>query len=257
MDLLEKKLTRQISQANRRFGLIQNGDRVMVAVSGGKDSWGLLSLLRVYRNQVPFDFSIVAVTLDQGQPGFDGDRIAHYYEANDYEHRIVYRDTYSVVVEKTPDGKAFCSLCSRMRRGILYRQAAELGATKVALGHHRDDLIETLLLNQFYSGRVRSMAPKLIEADGGATIIRPLVLSAEEELRQYAVLKKFPIIPCNLCGSQKNLKRQEVKRLLKSLEATNPRVRGNLLASLGNVDTSHLLMDQRANSDDLAIIEHP
>ena len=256
MHSLEKKLTRQISQANRRFDLIGHDDRVMVAVSGGKDSWGLLSLLRVYRTQVPFDFSIIAVTIDQGQPGFDGKRLEDYYAAHGYQYRIVYKDTYSVVVDKTPDGKAYCSLCSRMRRGILYRQAEEIGANKVALGHHRDDLIETLLLNQFYSGRVRSMAPKLVEANGGATIIRPLALSAEDDLRAYAMEKEFPIIPCNLCGSQTNLKRQDVKRLLKTLEVTNPRIRGNLLASLGNVDTSHLLVGELDSAEDeLRIIE--
>ncbi|MEE2757680.1 MAG: tRNA 2-thiocytidine(32) synthetase TtcA [Myxococcota bacterium] len=256
MDGLEKKLARQISQANRRFGLIEHDDRVMVAVSGGKDSWSLLSLLRVYRNQVPFDFSIIAVTIDQGQPGFDGEHLEAYYKTHEYDYRVVYKDTYSVVVDKTPEGKAYCSLCSRMRRGILYRQAAELGATKIALGHHRDDLIETLLLNQFYSGRVRSMAPKLVEADGGAAIIRPLVFSAEKDLLKYSIEKNFPIIPCNLCGSQANLKRHEIKRLLTSLESTNPRIRGNLLASLGNIDTTHLLLGKPdAAADELYLID--
>ena len=193
MSNLETKLIRQLGKANKRFELIEDGDRILVAVSGGKDSWGMLSLLREYRNRVPFNFSLVAVTLDQGQPGFDGRVLEAYYTREGYEYRVEYRDTYSVVLENTPEGKAFCALCSRMRRGILYRIAEDIGATKIALGHHREDFIETLLLNQFYSGRIRSMAPRLNEENGGAAIIRPLVLVAEADLVEYAHQKAFPI----------------------------------------------------------------
>ena len=249
MPKLTEKLLRQIRKANKRFDLIEEGDHILVAVSGGKDSWGMLSLLDAYRKSAPFNFSLVAVTLDQGQPGFDGSRMERYYNDHNYAYRIEYRDTYSVVLEKTPEGKAYCALCSRMRRGILYRIANELGASKIALGHHREDFIETLLLNQFYSGRIRSMAPRLVEADGGASIIRPLVLAAETDLIQYAELKAFPIIPCNLCGSQDNLKRKEVRALIGQLEKVNPRIRGNLLASLSNIDQTHLLSPNSVNGD--------
>jgi len=243
MTPIEKKLLRKLGQADKRFGLIEDGDRIMVAVSGGKDSWGLLKLLRVFQKRSPLRFDIVAVTLDQGQPGFDGRALESYYQTHQFEYRVEYRDTFSVVLDKTPEGKAYCALCSRMRRGILYRIAEELGASKIALGHHRDDFIETLLLNQFYAGRIRAMAPKLIEADGGATVIRPLVFAAEADLVTYAAEEAFPIIPCNLCGSQEQLKRKEVKRLLSVLEQENPRIRGNLLAALGNVEFGHLLLD--------------
>ena len=246
----ENTLLRHISRANRRFELIEPNDRILVAVSGGKDSWSMLALLRAYQARVPFEFSCIAVTLDQGQPGFTPERLEAYYQNNGYEFRIEYRDTYSVVVDNTPEGKAYCALCSRMRRGILYRIADEIGATKIALGHHRDDFIETLLLNQFYSGRLRSMAPKLPDLKGGPAVIRPLVYAPEDALIQYADEMAFPIIPCNLCGSQENLKRQEVKALLSELEKNNPRIRGNLLASLGNVDESHLLVGGTSESSD-------
>lgn len=249
MSKLERNLVKHISRANRRFSLIEENDRIMVAVSGGKDSWGLLSLLRAYRKLVPFSFELVAVTLDQGQPGFDGDALEAYYKDQGYEYRVVYRDTYSVVLDKTPEGKSFCALCSRMRRGILYTQAKSLGANKIALGHHRDDLIETLLLNQFYSGRIRSMAPRLPDSGDGPMIIRPMVTIPETSLIEYARDNQFPIIPCNLCGSQENLKRKEVKTLLQQLEQTNPRVRGNLLASLSNIEPSHLLGHVQADQE--------
>lgn len=241
MSRLETRLLRQLGQADRRFGLITPGDRVMVAVSGGKDSWAMLHLLRRYRRKVPFEFDLIAVNLDQGHPGFPAEVLRNYLEAEGYSYRIVYRDTHSVVQANTPEGKAFCALCSRMRRGILHRIADELGANRIALGHHRDDLIETLLLNLFFAGRVRSMAPRLDPDEAGATIIRPLALCAEAEIAEYAAAQQFPIVPCDLCGSQENLRRQEIKRLLARLEQNNPRLRGNLLAALGNVEPSHLL----------------
>lgn len=221
--------------------MIAAGDRVMVAISGGKDSWGLLHLLRDYRKVVPFEFSIVAVNLDQGHPGFPAHVLREHLEREGFEYSLVQRDTYSVVKREIPEGKAFCSLCSRLRRGILYDTAVALGATKIALGHHRDDLIETLLLNQLYAGQIKAMAPVLRSDDGRNTIIRPLILCAERELAAFAEEQKFPIIPCDLCGSQENLKRVEIRRLLAQLEQINPQVRLNLMAAAGNVKPSHLL----------------
>jgi len=241
MSRLEDRLLRQLSQACRRFDLIAPNDRVMVAVSGGKDSWALLHLLRAHARRLPFPVSLVAVNLDQGQPGFPRHVLREHLESEGFEHRIVEQDTYSVVREKVPPGKTQCALCSRLRRGVLYRVAGELGATKLALGHHRDDLIETLLLNLFYAGQIKAMAPRLVSDDGKNVIIRPLALCAEEDLAAYATERGFPIVPCDLCGSQPNLQRQAVKRLLTELEARNPRVKGSLLAALGNVRTSHLL----------------
>lgn len=238
--------------------MIAAGDRVMVAISGGKDSWGLLHLLRAYRTVVPFEFSIVAVNLDQGHPGFPVEVLRQHLEREGFEYRIVSKDTYSVVKREIPEGKAYCSLCSRLRRGILYDTAVELGATKIALGHHRDDLIETLLLNQLYAGQIKAMAPVLRSDDGRNTIVRPLILCAERELAAFAVEQGFPIVPCDLCGSQENLKRVEVRRLLAQLEQHNPLVRQNLLAAAGNIKPSHLLDDRLggagAASEDEALV---
>ena len=238
----QENLLRLIGKANKKFGLIEDGDHIMVAVSGGKDSWSLLSLLQHYRAKCPFQFEITAVTLDQGQPGFCDIEMRKRYDAMQVNYRIEYRDTFSVVQENTPAGKAYCALCSRMRRGILYRIAGELKANKIALGHHRDDFIETLLLNQFYAGRIRSMGVRLMGDEQSPEIIRPMVYVAESDLIEYAAALDFPIIPCNLCGSQDGLKRQQIKRLLTELESQNPRIRGNLLAALGNIDESHLLL---------------
>jgi len=221
--------------------MLEGGDRIMVAISGGKDSWALLHLLRAYRRRVPFDFEIVAVNLDQGHPGFPVDVLREHLERERFDYRIVHKDTYAVVKREIPEGKAYCSLCSRLRRGILYNTAVELGATKIALGHHRDDLIETLLLNQFFAGQLKSMAPVLRSDDGRNTIVRPLALCAEADLAAYAELRRFPIVPCDLCGSQENLRRQQVRELLRQLEATIPGVRKSLLAAAGNLKPSHLL----------------
>ncbi len=241
MSRLVEKLLRQIGRANKRFGLIEAGDHLLVAISGGKDSWGMLDLLRRYRRRAPFDFTLTAVNVDQGHPGFPVDVLRTYFEANDYPYLIETQDTHSVVVENTPEGKAYCALCSRMRRGILYKVAEEIGATKIALGHHRDDLIETLLLNQFFAGRTRSMPPRLAGRPGQPAVIRPLALCAEESLAALAEEQGYPVVPCNLCGSQENLQRQQMKSLLAQLERSNPALRGNLLAALGNVEPSHLL----------------
>jgi tRNA 2-thiocytidine biosynthesis protein TtcA len=246
---LQDRLLRAISRANKRFGMIAAGDRVMVAISGGKDSWGMLHLLRAYRRVVPFEFSTVAVNLDQGHPGFPVQVLRDYLEREGHEYRIVHRDTYSVVKREVPAGKAYCALCSRLRRGILYDTAQALGATKIALGHHRDDLIETLLLNQLYAGQIKAMAPVLRSDDGRNTIVRPLILCEERDLAAFAAEQGFPVVPCDLCGSQDDLKRVAVRKLLAQLEQGNPDVRRSLLAAAGNLKPSHLL-DPRVHGGD-------
>ena len=237
---LERRLLRGMSRLNRRFGLIEPEDHIMVAISGGKDSWALLHLLRAYERMLPFSFTMVAVNLDQGHPGFPVEVLREHLEAHGFDYRIVAKDTHSVVQANTAPGKAFCSLCSRLRRGILYDTAVELGATKIALGHHRDDVIETLILNLFYAGQLKAMPAKLHSDDGRNVLIRPLASCAEAEIARFAELGEFPIVPCDLCGSQPQLKRAEVKRLLAELERSNPLLRKNLLASIGNVKPSHL-----------------
>ena len=241
MDRLEKRLLSNVARASRDHRLLEPGDRVLVAVSGGKDSHGMLYLLREIRRRAPFPFSLVAVNLDQGHPGFPADLLPRYFEAEGYEYRILTEDTYSIVTSKIPEGKTFCSLCSRLRRGILYTAAKEMGATKIALGHHRDDLVETLLLNVLYSGQIKAMPPRLLSDDGQNVVIRPLAYCAEKDLEELARAKAFPIIPCDLCGSQDDLHRKRVKALIDQLDRENPNVRGNLFASLGNVRPSHLL----------------
>lgn len=241
MDRLEKRLLDDVARASADFALLEPNDRVMVAVSGGKDSYALLYLLRKIQQRAPFDFSIVAVNVDQGHPGFPKETLPQYLEAEGFEYRIVEEDTYSVVKAKVPAGKTYCSLCSRLRRGILYTVASELSATKIALGHHRDDVIETLLLNLFYSGQLKAMPPRLRSDDGRHVVIRPLVYASEADLAAFADRKAFPIIPCDLCGSQERLQRKQIKNLLADLETKNPDVRRSLLAALGNVRPSHLL----------------
>lgn len=237
---LERRLLRQLSRLNRRFSLIEADDRVMVAISGGKDSWALLHLLRAYERMLPFSFEIVAVNLDQGHPGFPVETLRAHLEAEGFRYRLVHQDTHAVVKANTPAGKAYCSLCSRLRRGILYDVAEELRATKVALGHHRDDVVETLMLNLFYAGQLKAMPAKLRSDDGRNVIVRPLASCAEAEIAEYAALSAFPIVPCDLCGSQPQLKRAQMKALLTELERDNPLLRKNLLAAVGNVKPSHL-----------------
>lgn len=213
----------------------------MVAVSGGKDSQSLLHLLRELRRRAPFDFSLIAVNVNQMQPGFPEKLLPDYFAEENYDFRIVDDDTYSVVREKMAPGETFCSLCSRLRRGILYTVAAELKATKIALGHHREDFIETLLLNALYSGQLKAMPAKLRSDDGRNVVIRPMVYCAEADIARYAREKQFPLIPCSLCGSQPDLKRARVKRLIRDLSIENPHVPGNLLAALANVRPTQLL----------------
>lgn len=241
MSRLRDRLLLRVKRANRKFRLIEAGDHVMVCMSGGKDSYTLLDLLTHLRPQIPFDFTMVAVNLDQGHPGFPAHVLENWLREEGHDYRMLHRDTLSIVKEKLPEGSTYCSLCSRLRRGILYTAAQELGATKIALGHHRDDLLETALLNLFYSGKLATMPPRLHADDGKNVVIRPLVFCAEDDIATYAGERGFPILPCNLCGSQDNLKRQQMKRLLSTLEQENPRIRGNMLAALGNVSPSHLL----------------
>jgi len=230
---------------------VEPGDRVMVAVSGGKDSYALLHLLRGMQRTVPFDFSLVAVNLDQGHPGFPGHVLEDHFKEHGFEYRMLAQDTYSVVLEKIAPGQTMCSLCSRMRRGILYEAAVELAATKIAMGHHRDDMVETVLLNLFYSGQFKGMSPKLFSDDGRNTVIRPLIYCAEEDIAAYADEMAFPIIPCDLCGTQENLKRQEMKALVARLSLENPKVKGNMMAALSNVRPSHLLDPALVRTDEL------
>jgi tRNA 2-thiocytidine biosynthesis protein TtcA len=241
MSRLEHRLLTTVARASADFGLIEPNDRVLVAVSGGKDSHALLYLLREVRKKTPFRFSLFALNVDQGHPGFPKRVLPDYFEREGYEYRVIEEDTYSVVKEKIPAGKTTCSLCSRLRRGILYTAAREMGATKIALGHHRDDVIETLLLNLFYSGQLKAMPPKLRADDGVNVVIRPLVYAAEADIAAFAEERAFPIIPCDLCGSQENLKRKRIKELIASLEAENADVRRSLFAALANVRPTHLL----------------
>ncbi|WP_244516150.1 tRNA 2-thiocytidine(32) synthetase TtcA [Halomonas daqiaonensis] len=219
---LQKRLRRQVGNAIIDYGMIHEGDRVMVCLSGGKDSYTLLEILRNLQRSAPVAFSLVAVNLDQKQPGFPEHVLPEYLEGIGVEYHILERDTYSVVKEKTPEGKTTCALCSRLRRGSLYGFAEEIGATKVALGHHREDILETLFLNMFFGGSLKAMPPKLLSDDGRNMVIRPLAYCREADIAEFARLMDFPIIPCNLCGSQPNLQRQVVKEMLAEWEKSHP-----------------------------------
>ncbi len=238
---LEKKLLRATAEAITDFALVEAGDRIMVAVSGGKDSYTLLHLLARLRERAPIDFDLVAVNLDQGQPGYPAHVVKAHLESTGLPYRMLAEDTYSVVRRLVPEGKTTCPVCSRLRRGVLYTAAAEMGCTKIALGHHRDDLVETLLLSALYSGSLKSMPPKLRARDGRNVVIRPLCYAAEEDIAAFAAVMRFPIVPCDLCGSQPNLRRKRVKALLAELSREHPAVKGNLLHALANVVPSHLL----------------
>ncbi|MCT8534856.1 tRNA 2-thiocytidine(32) synthetase TtcA [Glaesserella parasuis] len=237
---LQKRLRRNVGNAIADFNMIEDGDKVMVCLSGGKDSYTLLDILLNLRLNAPIHFDIVAVNLDQKQPGFPEHVLPEYLESIGVEYKIVEENTYGIVKEKIPEGKTTCSLCSRLRRGILYRTATELGATKIALGHHRDDMLETLFLNMFYGGKLKSMPPKLISDDGKQIVIRPLAYCKEKDIEKYAVAKQFPIIPCNLCGSQPNLQRQVVKEMLQTWDRQYPGRIETMFSALQNVAPSHL-----------------
>ncbi len=238
---LERRLLRVTARAVRDFDLIEEGDRILVAVSGGKDSYTLLHLLMRLRERAPIDFDLVAVNLDQGQPGFPAHVLEEHFRSVGVPHRMLRKDTYSIVKRLIPDGKTTCPVCSRLRRGILYNAAVEMGCTKIALGHHRDDLIETLLMSALYSGALKSMPPRLRSDDGRNVVIRPMCYAAEEDIAAFAEAMRFPIVPCDLCGSQPNLRRKRVKALLAELSREHPAVKGNLLHALGKVVPSHLL----------------
>ena len=241
---LEKKLRRNVGQAINEYNMIEDGDKIMVCVSGGKDSYALLNILLLLKKSAPIHFDIIAVNLDQKQPGFPEHILPEYLTRIGVDYKIIEENTYGIVKDKVEEGKTTSSLCSRLRRAILYKAAKELGATKVALGHHRDDMLETLMLNMFYGGKIKSMPAKLVSDNGEHVVIRPLAFCKESELIQYAALKHFPIIPCNLCGSQPNLQRQNIKKMLNDWHQQFPGRIESMFTAIRNVVPSHLCDNQ-------------
>jgi len=240
LNKLHKRLRRNIGEAIADFNMIEDGDRIMVCLSGGKDSYTMLDILLNLQKSAPIKFELVAVNLDQKQPGFPEHILPEYLTNLGTEYKIVKENTYGIVKEKIPEGKTTCSLCSRLRRGILYRTATEIGATKIALGHHRDDILETLFLNMFYGGKLKGMPPKLMSDDGKHIVIRPLAYCREKDIERYAESKQFPIIPCNLCGSQPNLQRQVIKEMLRDWDRRYPGRIETMFSATQNVVPSHL-----------------
>ena len=250
-DKLKKRLRREVGKAIGDFGMIERGDRVMVCLSGGKDSYGLLDILLSLRARAPVPFEIVAVNLDQKQPDYPADVLPRYLEGRGVPFRIAEQDTYSTVKRLIPEGGTMCSLCSRLRRGVLYRVAGEIGATKIALGHHRDDIMATFFLNLFFGGKLKTMPPKLVSDDGRHVVIRPLAYVRERDLARYAAAMQFPIIPCNLCGSQEHLQRREVTRMLAEWERRYPGRVDSIYNALAHIVPSHLM--DRARFDFAAV----
>lgn len=240
-EILEKGIRRMTGRAIADFDMIRDGDVIMACMSGGADSYTMLETLRYLQTVAPVKFEIIAVNLDQKQPGFPEHILPAYFERIGVRYRIVEEDTYSIVKDKIAPGKTTCSLCSRLRRGILYRVAKELGATKIALGHHRDDILHTFMLNMFYGGKIKTMPPKLIADDGENVVIRPLAYVREPDIKKYAAAMEFPIIPCNLCGSQPNLQRQAMREMLNEWEKTNPLWIKSMFTAMANITPSHML----------------
>ncbi len=250
---LHKRLCRQVGQAIGDFNMIEDGDKVMVCLSGGKDSYGLLDILLTLRERAPIRFDIVAVNLDQKQPGFPEHVLPDYLTKIGVPFHIENQDTYSIVKRVIPEGKTTCSLCSRLRRGILYRVADELGATKIALGHHRDDILETFFLNMFFGSKLKGMPPKLQSDDGRHIVIRPLAYVKEADMERFAEVRQFPIIPCNLCGSQENLQRKQIKAMLREWEKKHPGRVENIFSALSTIVPSHLMDKNLFNFTDLKV----
>lgn len=238
---LHKRLRSAVGKAISDYNMIENNDMVMVCLSGGKDSYAMLDILQSLQKSAPIKFKIIAVNLDQGQPGFPKEILPNYLESLGVEYKIITEDTYSTVKRVIPEGKTTCGLCSRLRRGILYRVAKELGATKIALGHHRDDILETLFLNMFYGGKLKGMPAKLVSDDGNNIVIRPMAYCVEKDLIRYAEIKEFPIIPCNLCGSQPNLQRQVIKEMLIEWQKKHPGRIESMFRAMQNIIPSHLM----------------
>lgn len=237
---IEKRLRHAAGVAIKKYSMIEDGDKVMVCMSGGKDSYTMLDLLVTLQKKAPVSFELIAVNLDQKQPGFPEDILPAYLSDLGVKYHIVEQDTYGIVKEKIPEGKTTCGLCSRLRRGILYSFAEKIGATKIALGHHQDDIVETFFLNMFFNGQLKTMPPKLRSDDGEHVVIRPLALCREEDIRHYADFKRYPIIPCNLCGSQENMQRKNIKKMLAEWESETPGRTELIMRSLSKVVPSHL-----------------
>ena len=238
---LKKRLERQTAEAITKYNMIEDGDRVMVCLSGGKDSYTMLDILLNLQKRAPIDFELIAMNLDQKQPDFPEEVLPNYLRLLEVNFRIIEQDTYSVVKSKIPEGKTMCSLCSRLRRGVIYTTAKELGANKIALGHHQDDIVETFFLNMFFGGRLKAMPPKFLTDEGLQIVIRPLAFCREKDIARYARTKKFPIIPCNLCGEQENLQRKQIKAMLRSWELEDSRRIDNISRSLAHITPSHLM----------------
>lgn len=252
---LTKSLRKAVWKADEQYGLIEPGDKVMVCLSGGKDSYTMLDKV-LHMQSVRKDFDVVAVNLDQKQPDYPEHILPNYLQQLGVEYKIVEKDTYSIVVDKVPEGKTMCSLCSRLRRGNLYTIADEIGATKIALGHHREDVLETFLMNMFFNGKLETMPPKYRTDDGRHVVIRPLILCKENEIAAYSIQQSFPIIPCNLCGSQPNMQRKIIKEMLNTWEEKYPDRKEIMLTSLTNVSPSHLLDTELFNFNELVDIVH-
>lgn len=240
LNKLQKRIRRQVGQAISDFNMIEQGDRVMVCLSGGKDSYTMLEILMSLQKAAPISFELIAVNLDQKQPGFPAHVLPEYLDELGVQYKIVTEDTYSIVMDKIPEGKTTCSLCSRLRRGILYRTAKELGATKIALGHHRDDILETMFLNMFHGGKLKSMPPKLKSDNNEHVVIRPLAYAKEKDIELFSQIKGYPIIPCNLCGSQENLQRKQIKQMLNDWDKQFPGRIESMFSAIQNVVPSHL-----------------